>query len=181
MNMLKGMKILILILGIIFGSMVMDPFSLSLAADEQMGLQITQAGQQNEAVLLRPKIEYTGQNFEDPFRLLPKTETNLEEKLEIKKEVSMPPELKVNGLVWGSDSPLAIINGQVCKVGDTIENARIESIDKNGVVIEFDWRKFTLPVTNASVSKKNKVDQNEILDEQDILPKYPIRRPNDAI
>jgi len=178
--MLKTMKILVLIFGLIFTNIIVEPFLSSLAADEEANTQLTQAGQQDNTVLLRPKVEYTSESFEDPFRILPETETKTENNLEVKKELT-PPELIVSGLVWGSNSPLAIINGQVCKVGDMIENARIESIDKNGVVVEFDWRKFTLPVNNLSIPGKNKTSENEISNEQKISPRYPIRRPNDAI
>jgi len=178
--MLKAMKILVLIFGLIFTNIIVEPVLSFLAADEEANARLTQTGQQNRIVLLRPKVEYTSENFEDPFRLLPETKIKTEDSLEVKEELT-PPELIVSGLVWGSDSPLAIINGQVCKVGDMIENARIESIDKNGVVVEFDWRKFTLPVNNLSVVEKNKINQNEISNQQSIPARYPIRRPNDAI
>jgi len=42
-------------------------------------------------------------------------------------------EIKINGLVWHTPMPQAIINGEVYKKGDEFEGAEIVAIDKEGV------------------------------------------------
>ena len=177
--MFKEMKILFLIFGLIVLSIAVDPFLSFLFANGQSDPTIAQVDQQSIG-LSRPKIGYTAQDFADPFRLLPKTEAKTDNRQEFKKELVLP-ELMVTGLVWGSSSPLAIINGQVCKVGDTIENARIENISKNGVVVEFDWRKFTLPIAYIDALDKNKADSEETSNKRSVPQRGITRRPNDGL
>lgn len=52
--------------------------------------------------------------------------------------VKRPPALTVRGVVWGGSEPEAIINDEVYRVGDTVESAKILSIDQAGVTIEHD-------------------------------------------
>ena len=47
-----------------------------------------------------------------------------------------PPTLQVQGLVWGGSRPQAIINEKVYSVDDTVEGARILSIDRRGITID---------------------------------------------
>ena len=48
-----------------------------------------------------------------------------------------PPTLTLTGLVWNTNRPQAIINGQVLDQGDTIDGAQIVSIQKTGVELVF--------------------------------------------
>ncbi len=57
---------------------------------------------------------------------------NIEQPLEIK-----PPQLELNGFVWDSDLPQAIINNEVVNIGDTINNAKILSITQEGIGFEY--------------------------------------------
>lgn len=92
-------------------------------------------------------IEYTAQNMRDPFSsVLP------EEPLEkpLKKiplaEAEIPlPILEIEGLVWGTPCPQVIINGNVLKIGDTIEGAKILHISKGGIEILYEGEIFSLP------------------------------------
>jgi type II secretory pathway component PulC len=100
--------------------------------------------------------------LKDPFRLFkPVKETK---KIDIVEIPVNPPELQVSGLVWGAETPQAIINGKVVKIGDTVENARIENIGKSGVVIEFSGKKFTLPVAMNIPSRRNREDQRAMIE-----------------
>ncbi|MGC8744746.1 MAG: hypothetical protein ACP5T0_12775 [Verrucomicrobiia bacterium] len=47
------------------------------------------------------------------------------------------PQLKLNGIFYRVNNPSAIINGKLIKVGDVIDGAKIISIDKNSVTVEF--------------------------------------------
>lgn len=47
------------------------------------------------------------------------------------------PKLLVQGLIWGSDKPQAIINDKVFNIGDQVEGAKIIEISKDGVKLSF--------------------------------------------
>ena len=47
------------------------------------------------------------------------------------------PNLNITGLIWNTDRPQAIVNGQVLDQGDTIENAEIIAIKKDGIDIKY--------------------------------------------
>jgi len=61
------------------------------------------------------------------------------------KEKSLPvqpPKLVLKGIAWDKTEPLALINGQVVKEGDTIGGARILKIDFDGVAVLYRGKKF---------------------------------------
>lgn len=45
--------------------------------------------------------------------------------------------LTVTGLVWGGDEPKAIINGEIYGIGDTINDAQIIEITKEGIKVSY--------------------------------------------
>jgi type II secretory pathway component PulC len=106
----------------------------------------------------RPNIEYKEEEgLRDPFQP--------PEELEAKKEQIPPepvqveplPSLAIQGIVWGSSLPQAIINNKVVKVGDTIEGVRITDINKNGVTVSWGNQEYNLSspaVVNLESSKK---------------------------
>ena len=47
------------------------------------------------------------------------------------------PSFSISGLVWNSDQPQAIINGQVVNVGDKVDNWTILTITEKGVEVTF--------------------------------------------
>lgn len=47
------------------------------------------------------------------------------------------PQLKLNGIFYRVNNPSAIINGRLIRVGDVLDGAKIISIDKNSVTVEF--------------------------------------------
>ncbi len=54
------------------------------------------------------------------------------------------PSLKLQGILWGTSKPRAIINRKVLAVGDTIENAQVVSVNKEGVVVSFGGQEYRL-------------------------------------
>ena len=106
----------------------------------------------------RPNIEYKEEEgLRDPFQP--------PEELEVKKEQIPPepvqveplPSLTIQGIVWGSSLPQAIINNKVVKVGDTMEGVRITDINKNGVTVFWGNQEYNLSspaVVNLESSKK---------------------------
>jgi len=54
------------------------------------------------------------------------------------------PDLNIEGLIWNSDMPQAIINGSVVKIGDYIEGVKIVGIDKKGITIDYEGQKVLI-------------------------------------
>jgi len=106
-------------------------------------------------VIVRPKVEYKAGDLKDPFQRYK------EEKIppgaqQKESGLSTPPSLTVQGIIWGGRFPQAIINNKVVKVGDTIEGARVISIDKEGITLLFEGMQYNLPspAAGALPSKK---------------------------
>ncbi len=55
-----------------------------------------------------------------------------------------PPPLQLQGILWGTAKPQAIINRQVVSVGDTIGEATIVAVTQEGVTISFSGSEFQL-------------------------------------
>ncbi|MCM8779379.1 MAG: general secretion pathway protein GspB [Candidatus Omnitrophica bacterium] len=99
----------------------------------------------------KKEIKYFGGNYRDPFlSALP------QEKPVEKIEKVNPPDLKLQGIVWGSDKPRAIINGIVLGKGDKIGEAEIVEIRKEGV--EFIYKEHFFFLERASGIIKEKTD-----------------------
>jgi len=104
-----------------------------------------QAREQN--LITRPKVEYKAGFLRDPF-----TGVVAHESVSpgITAAQEAPPDLIVQGIIWGGRFPQAIINNKVLGVGDSIQGARIISIGKGGVTVLFGGNNFTLgSPTNA--------------------------------
>jgi type II secretory pathway component PulC len=103
--------------------------------------------------ITRPKVEYKASGSRDPF-----TGIAIEENIkDIVSDVSSPPpDLKVQGIIWGGRLPQAIINNKVLKVGDTVQNAKVINIGKDGVTVLFGGRNFTLGSPAAGSAATNK-------------------------
>ncbi len=54
------------------------------------------------------------------------------------------PNFSINGIVWNSDQPQAIVNNQVVSVGQKISEATITNITEKGVEVLFEGRKFRI-------------------------------------
>ena len=55
----------------------------------------------------------------------------------IKSDAAMPT-LHITGIIWNSDRPQAIINGEIIDIGDKISNAEVLDIRKSGVEVSFE-------------------------------------------
>jgi hypothetical protein len=95
--------------------------------------------------------------IKDPFlSLFPKKEPevkNVEQVVPVKKEEIKPPELSIQGLVWGKIAPQAIVNNKVVSVGDIIDEARIIGINKEGIRILFKNEIFFIRAQTVEKSK----------------------------
>lgn len=67
------------------------------------------------------------------------------------EEVIPPPQATVQGLIWNTDRPQALVDHQIIRPGDTIQGWIVETIDSNGVHLRYDDRTHVLqPVMNVS-------------------------------
>ena len=64
--------------------------------------------------------------------------------LDIPKPEIPLPTFQVNGLVWNTGRPQAILDSQIINVGDTIKDCTVIDIDKNGILLNFQDRTFTV-------------------------------------
>lgn len=119
---------------------------------------IVSTPQQVDTIAKRPVQNYKQGESRDPFHGL------IEESSAAGSAVETPmPTLVVQGVVWGTSLPQAIINGQVMKIGDTIEKARIIDITKDGVVIFFGGREHTIlsPGMSGMKDLNEKIKKNK--------------------
>ena len=93
------------------------------------------------------KVEYTSQGLRDPFQSPFEFFEPLEEPKEKAPVVGGLPHLEVQGMVWGSKVPQAIINNTVVRVGEVIEGAEILVIRKEGVYVLYGGRQHILRPT----------------------------------
>ncbi len=109
----------------------------------------------------KEEIGYTAQDLRDPFSsVIPEiaVESPIEERpVEKIPEIPVfPPELNVQAVVWGSPVPQAVINGEILRIGDTIDGAKITNITREGIDIIYKGRIFNLlsPGRKSLIEKK---------------------------
>ena len=96
-------------------------------------------------LLFLPLSVYPQRDYRDPFEsLLPQEEPKSQTRKRKKKRKF--PTLSIEGVLWGSDIPQTIINGEVYKIGDKIKGseAKIIRIEKNIVFISYDEKVYKL-------------------------------------
>jgi len=63
------------------------------------------------------------------------------EKIKLEEEIVLP-DFIIQGLIWNTDFPQAIINDFVVKIGDIIDEAKILDISKEGIKIFYKEKEF---------------------------------------
>ena len=91
------------------------------------------------------KVEYTSQDLRDPFQ----SPFELFMPVEEPEDAPPPvvgglPHLEIQGMVWDSSLPQAIINNTVLKAGEVIEGVEILAIRKEGVYVLYEGRQYIL-------------------------------------
>ena len=84
-------------------------------------------------------LEQWGQ---DPFRANPKRQSKTPRTFQSKH-------WDLSGILYNDKYPVAIINKNPVKVGDTVNNAEIIKIDKKEVVIDYNGARITLTVAKG--------------------------------
>ena len=87
-------------------------------------------------------VEYTGRSFGDPFD---SGETGAAP-VESGQGAAEISSMSLEGLVWGAEYPQAILNGQIVKIGDTLEGYEVVAIDKTGVQLRAGGREVHVHV-----------------------------------
>jgi len=142
-------------------------FLIPLSAFSQVPL-----AEEESEIIERPNIDYTAADFRDPFSpqiLISKKgepEKAVETK-EVKPRASELFSLSIQGIIWNSNIPLAIINNQVFKKGEVLpvsrgekgetetEEVLIMDINKDGVTIVYSGEVEKLPAP-AGLSELHK-------------------------
>lgn len=82
-------------------------------------------------------IEYAPIN-KDPLKNLLEFYIYKTRSVEQEEDLKVPlPALAVEGLIWNSDMPQAIVNGKVLRIGDFIEGIEIVNIEKQGITVDY--------------------------------------------
>jgi hypothetical protein len=82
-------------------------------------------------------VQYTGFQHRDPF-------TDPERQSDNDREGFSVRSLNLEGFVWNSGKPQAIINGKVVKEGGKIGDAEVLQIGKDGVKMRYRGQEFLL-------------------------------------
>jgi len=62
------------------------------------------------------------------------------------EEEIIPPDLIIQGLIWNTDFPQAIVNNTIVTVGDIIDEAEILDINREGIMIKYKEKEFPIKV-----------------------------------
>lgn len=119
--------------------------------------------QENTAdeIIDRPQIKYKSGQLRDPFvSVMVKEEKKEDLSRQGSTELNKPKinlsALEVQGIIWGTKAPQAIINNKVLVAGNLINGAEILSIDKKGVTLSFAGEIVHLPAPGQNPVLKEK-------------------------
>jgi type II secretory pathway component PulC len=104
----------------------------------------------------RAKVEYNSGSLRDPFQN--PQEKDIAAKAAAKKEkkekaVLPAPSLAIQGIVFGGSFPQAIVESKVVKVGDTVKDAQIIKIEKDGITILYSGVEYKISSPAAQGGK----------------------------
>lgn len=122
---------------------------------------------------IRPKVEYITEGSKEPFldyfsKKKPVTQVTVETGVAAAAAPEEPkpkpplPSLTVQGIIWGSSMPCAIINNEVVKQGDSIEEVELIKIEKESIEVLYQGWNYSLPSpAGLSLNKKPEGGRNE--------------------
>ncbi|MBN1587861.1 MAG: hypothetical protein JW937_10615 [Candidatus Omnitrophica bacterium] len=93
---------------------------------------------------------YDGRSFRNPFKsALPIAKpsgsaTPTEVEIDHTSEPVEPPKVTVQGLLWGSARPQAIIDNRIVEPGDSVAGAEVLAIDRSGVTVIYRGFEYVL-------------------------------------
>ncbi len=99
-----------------------------------------------------PTIEQPVRDEKSQPEISPATPSEKDVKIEA-------PSLTITGLVWNTDTPQAIVNNQIVKLGDVIDGASIQAIHREGIDISYVGTVFTITLSGENSPKQNDADE----------------------
>ncbi|MEW6101077.1 MAG: hypothetical protein AB1481_02150 [Candidatus Omnitrophota bacterium] len=155
MQAFKRNRVKIIILGTAFLIFSLkDSFAVPSQFQEMERLQKGEQQSNTEGdlgLVNKPSVIYDAETLRDPFEQRFVREEN-EKDGKITIQPSQPlPQLTVQGVIWGSSRPQAIINGNVVNIGDTVDGAHIINIDKQGVTVLYGSQKHTFATQGLGI------------------------------
>jgi len=153
-------KNLMIITVFLFGIFVSEGYALKLdfssTQDLSAGMQDKRTNKEVQ-VIVRPKVEYKAQGLRNPFEQ-PVLNPEAGQEVSVGTIETKPlPSLTVQGVIWGSGLPQAIINNKVVKSGDILDGAEVFEINKEGVTVMFagvEYKLSTLPALGQQENLK---------------------------
>ena len=130
-------------------------------------------------------VNYTAQDLRDPLKSLlppvpsPRTElrsTDASAPVVAQSPKPSPAVLQIQGLFWGGTQPQAIINHRVYRVGESVEGAKIVTIDRAGVTLDHQGSTLVYPAP-SSKSEQTAGKPEEATGPQEIMA-APTPPPN---
>ncbi|MFA5116291.1 MAG: hypothetical protein WC486_03315 [Candidatus Omnitrophota bacterium] len=110
-------------------------------------------------IMIRPKLVYDAADLKDPFDdFLPKAKVKPSSKISgigTEQQAAPLPSFTVQGLIWGGSLPQAVIDDQVVKVGDVIQDAEIVEISKEGIKVLYNKKIHKLAPPSSSIADAN--------------------------
>jgi hypothetical protein len=97
-----------------------------------------------------PIVTYTSENLKDPFAgtVIPESAEETSQEFTPLETVNLP-DIKIQGIIWGTNNPQAIINNKVVKVGSTVNEITILDITGSEIIISYKNQKFALPAPSG--------------------------------
>lgn len=105
--------------------------------------------------IVRPVVEYGAQGLRNPFEQSALISQSTEGEVGLKSEARKLPQLTIQGIIWGSTLPQAIVNNKVVKVGDILDGAEVTEINKEGVILLFAGVSYKLTTAPAMGQQEN--------------------------
>ncbi|MCK4993657.1 MAG: hypothetical protein KAS13_01250 [Candidatus Omnitrophica bacterium] len=107
----------------------------------------------------RTEIKYTG--FEakrNPFAPPKEVAKMIAEPYTIdglkKIEIVKMPKVEVQGIIWSKSMPQVIINGDVMKVGDYIQDFQIKEVTRKGIILFHKGEEYLMKIQSYQQNKK---------------------------
>lgn len=97
-----------------------------------------------DLVIDRPRVQYSEASSRDPFRDMNVQVQSPTSGVTQTDQVVLP-EMEVQGVIWGTRKPQAIINKKVLYEGDYVDDVLIQKISKTGIDVLYKNRVFVVP------------------------------------
>ncbi len=144
----KKVVVGVLVVAVIWGYSNLKPNSDSKPTAKRDTKTVVQpqapAEQQNTVTPKLVRVEQKAKEpwGEDPFRVEKKHNRT-------SRKANKVINWTLSGILYNSHSPIAIINRQQVKNGDTVDDARVLKIDKKAVTLEHNGKQMTITVTKG--------------------------------